>query len=174
MNLTELNKKFNTDKGGKHCYLEKYYQNKFDPIRETAKKILEIGVYEGASVRLWREYFSHADIYALEKLSKRAGMFNGEPRIHLVIGDSTDKKSYIQIPHDMDIIIDDGSHRPEDQFATFQQSYPNLAVNGLYIIEDVRDIEHLSKLFNEQNIDFKIYDYRESAEPDTVIFEIIK
>jgi len=174
MNLTELNKKFNTDKGGKHCYLEKYYQNKFDTIRETAKKILEIGVYEGASVKLWREYFSIADVYALEKLSKRAGMFNGEQRIHLIIGDSTDSNSYTQIPNDMDIIIDDGSHRPEDQFATFMRAYPKLAINGLYIIEDVRDIDRLSRLFNEQNISFKIYDYRQLAEADTVIFEITK
>jgi len=52
LQLNKLNEKFQSDKGGKHCYLEEYYQNKFDPIRETTKKVLEIGVYEGASIRL--------------------------------------------------------------------------------------------------------------------------
>jgi len=172
LQLNKLNEKFQSDKGGKHCYLEEYYQNKFDPIRETTKKVLEIGVYEGASIRLWKEYFYKADIYALEKLHKRAGMFKNEERIHLVIGDSISEKSYKQLPNDIDIIIDDGSHTPEDQFATFQQAFTKLSKGGLYIIEDVRDIKRLSILF--KGINFKIYDFRDKAENDTVIFEIVK
>lgn len=170
--LSKLNEKFNSDKGGKHCYLEKYYQVKFDPIRETTKKILEIGVYEGASIRLWKEYFKNADIYALEKLQKRAGMFRGEERIHLVIGDSTAIGSYEKLPNDLDVIIDDGSHKPEDQFTTFQCAYSKLVNGGLYIIEDVRDIEKLSSLFH--SINFKIFDFRDQAVEDSVIFEITK
>lgn len=170
--LSKLNEKFKSDKGGKHCYLQEYYQNKFSLIRESTKKILEIGVYEGASIRLWKEYFINADVYALEKLHKRAGMFRNEERIHLVIGDSLNANSYTMLPNDLNIIIDDGSHKPEDQFTTFQLAYPKLVSGGLYIIEDVRDIEQLSKLFN--GINFKIYDFRNQAVEDSVIFEIIK
>ena len=170
--LDKINEKFQSDKGGKHCYLNEYYQLKFDPIRLDTKKLLEIGVYEGASIRLWKDFFVNADIYALEKLHKRSGMFDDEDRIHLVIGDSTSWESYSSIPNDIDIIIDDGSHKPQDQFSTFQQAFNKLADGGLYIIEDVRDIESLSSLLKE--INFNIYDFRNKAEPDSVIFEIVK
>lgn len=170
--LSKLNERFNSDKGGKHCYLEKYYQQKFDPIRESTKKVLEIGVYEGASIRLWEEYFENADIYALEKLHKRKNLFQNNIRINLVIGDSMDAGSYTNLPNDIDIIIDDGSHRPIDQFKTFEHAYKKLSKGGLYIIEDVRDIEHLSKLLDA--VDFKIYDFRDQAVDDSVIFEIVK
>ena len=174
MDLQELNQKFDSDKGGKHCYLEKYYQSKFDPIRTSTNKVLEIGVYEGASIRLWREYFENAEIYALEVLSKRRRMFDGEERINLVIGDSLKKSSYINLPLDFDIIIDDGSHRPEDQFETFKLANLHLRQGGLYIIEDVRDVSKLRALLDAESINYSVYDFSDQAEPDTVIFEISK
>lgn len=172
--LDEINKKYNTDKGGKHCYLEKYYQPKFAPIRTQTKKILEIGVYEGASIRLWRDFFESAEIFALEILHKRAGMFASDPRVHLTIGSSTEEVSYKKIPRDIDIIIDDGSHRPEDQYATFLNAYQHLKQGGIYVIEDVRDISTLQQLMKNYEGKTTIFDFRDHGEPDTVIFEIIK
>jgi hypothetical protein len=174
MNLQELNQKFNSDKGGKHCYLEKYYQPKFENIRTSTKKLLEIGVYEGASIRLWKEYFENAEIYALEILAKRRDMFKGEDRINLIIGNSVQPSSYENLSKEFDIIIDDGSHKAEDQFDTFKLAYQHLKSGGLYIIEDVRDIIKLKELFDTDSIGYTIYDFRDQAEDDTVIFEIIK
>jgi len=174
IDLAELNKKFNTDKGGKHCYLQKYYQPTFSPLRESTRKLLEIGVYEGASIRLWREFFSNSDIYALEILHKRAGMFNGDDKVHLTIGSSMDEKSYQNIPTDLDIVIDDGSHKPEDQYNTFRIAYEYLKKGGVYVIEDVRDITRLRELMESHKDKITIHDFRQYSEPDTVIFEIIK
>ena len=172
--LDNINKKYNTDKGGKHCYLEKYYQPKFAPIQATTKKILEIGVYEGASIRLWKEFFGQAHVYALEVLQKRAGMFSGDPRITLIIGSSTEASSYKSVPDDLDIIVDDGSHKPIDQYNTFVNAYKRLRAGGLYVIEDVRDIDALKELMKDHMSKTTIYDFREYGEPDTVIFEIVK
>jgi hypothetical protein len=174
IDLVELNKKFNTDKGGKHCYLQKYYQPTFSPLRESTRKLLEIGVYEGASIRLWREFFINSEIYALEILQKRAGMFNDDDKVYLTIGSSMEKKSYRDIPNDLDIVIDDGSHKPEDQYATFIIAYEYLKQGGVYVIEDVRDIEKLRGLMEPYKHKTNIHDYRQYGEPDTVIFEIIK
>lgn len=174
MDLQDLNQKFGTDKGGKHCYLEQYYQKKFEPIKDSTKKVFEIGVYEGASIRLWKEYFRNAEIYALEILSKRRGMFEGEDRINLIIGNSTQSSPYKQLPNDLDIIIDDGSHKPEDQFETFKLAQQHLRPGGLYIIEDVRDINKLKELFDNSVIEYTIYDFRNQGEDDTVIFEIVE
>jgi len=174
MNLDQINKKYNTDKGGKHCYLEKYHQPRFEPIRETTKKVLEIGVYEGASIRLWKDFFDSAHIYALEVLEKRRGMFAGDPRIDLIIGSSTDQSSYKNIPTDLDIVVDDGSHKPIDQYNTFVNAYKHLREGGIYVIEDVRDIEKLKDLMKDYSSMIKIHDFRKFGEPDTVIFEMIK
>jgi hypothetical protein len=174
MTLKEINKKFGTDKGGKHCYLERYYEPTFSSIRESTKKLLEIGVYEGASIRLWREYFPSAEIFALEILQKRAGMFNDDSMVHLTIGSSTHKSAYENIPFDLDIIIDDGSHRPDDQYKTFFQAYQHLREGGLYIIEDVRDRSALQDLVSEYKDKLEIFDYSKEAEPDTIIFQIKK
>lgn len=172
--LDQINKKYNTDKGGKHCYLQKYYQPKFESIKDTTKKILEIGVYEGASIKLWKDYFGSAKIFALEVLEKRRGMFKDDPRVELVIGSSTLKSSYKDIPTDLDIIVDDGSHRPDDQYKTFLNAYEHLREGGIYAIEDVRDIEGLKSLMKDYAHKITIHDFREFGEPDTVIFEIIK
>jgi predicted O-methyltransferase YrrM len=174
INLGELNKKFNTDKGGKHCYLQKYYQPTFLPLRESTRKLLEIGVYEGASIKLWREFFINSEIYALEILQKRAGMFDGDDKVHLTIGSSMDQKSYQNIPEDLDIVIDDGSHKPEDQYNTFRIAYEYLRKGGVYVIEDVRDITRLQELMESYTDKIKIHDFRQYGEPDTVIFEVIK
>jgi predicted O-methyltransferase YrrM len=174
INLAELNKKFNTDKGGKHCYLQKYYQPTFLPLRESTRKLLEIGVYEGASIKLWREFFINSEIYALEILQKRAGMFDGDDKVHLTIGSSMDQKSYQNIPEDLDIVIDDGSHKPEDQYNTFRIAYEYLRKGGVYVIEDVRDITRLQELMESYTDKIKIHDFRQYGEPDTVIFEVIK
>jgi predicted O-methyltransferase YrrM len=174
IDLAELNKKFNTDKGGKHCYLQKYYQPTFSPLRESTRKVLEIGVYEGASIRLWREFFINSEIYALEILQKRAGMFSDDDKIHLTIGSSMEKNSYENIPKDLDIIIDDGSHKPEDQYNTFRVAYTHLKQGGVYVIEDVRDISRLQELMESYKDKITIHDFRRFSEPDTVIFEIIK
>jgi fibrillarin-like rRNA methylase len=172
--LEQINQKYNTDKGGKHCYLNEYYQPKFSSLKNSARKILEIGVYEGASIKLWKDYFTKAKIYALEILQKRVGMFADDPSVELIIGSSTDPSAYQNIPTDLDIIIDDGSHKPIDQYNTFLIAHKHLKNGGLYVIEDVRDVDALKQLMNDHMQYVTIYDFRKQAEPDTVIFEFKK
>ena len=54
-----------TDKNTTHSYIplyEKLLSNK----RLTAKNVLEIGVNEGGSIKLWHDYFTNATIYGLD------------------------------------------------------------------------------------------------------------
>ena len=46
------------DKGTAHSYIEHYYEYAFKPYRNKNINLLEIGIAQGQSLRMWREYFS--------------------------------------------------------------------------------------------------------------------
>ena len=73
------------------------------------------------------------------------------------------------------IIIDDGSHIFTDQIFSYAILYDKLKKGGVYIIEDVKNIDEVGPFFNKLNINAKIYDFRKlKGRHDDVIIEIIK
>jgi hypothetical protein len=52
-------------------------------------------------------------------------------------GDSTLEETWKQVPNDLDVIIDDGSHHPDSQIETFTYGFSHLHIGGLYFIEDL-------------------------------------
>src|SRR5882757_4722459 len=63
-NLRFLAKIYDSDKWGKHWYCQ-HYERHFAPLRKKSLTLLEIGIggYDdpkagGASLRMWRKYFS--------------------------------------------------------------------------------------------------------------------
>ena len=64
MNLVEIGKKYPSSKNisGFIQLYEKY----FLPFRESKINILEIGVDNGDSLRIWREYFPNANICGID------------------------------------------------------------------------------------------------------------
>lgn len=63
--LCELAAKHGTDKL-KHGYTPLYHEL-FTPHRDQQFSLVEIGVLNGASIRMWRDYFPEATIYAVDK-----------------------------------------------------------------------------------------------------------
>ena len=47
----------------------------------------------------------------------------------------------------LDVILDDGSHIPEHQILTFNTLFPSVVPGGIYIIEDVNDIDSKKQNF---------------------------
>ena len=137
--LELLGLKYGTDKIGKHNYLP-YYFDMFKDMREYVKKVVEVGVAEGAGVRMFRDFFPNAMIYGAEIDDKR--IFS-EDRIEVYKCDQSKKrdiKKFLkQVGTDIDIFIDDGSHKPEDQVLTCLTVMPYLKKEAIYIIEDVAD-----------------------------------
>lgn len=125
--LTELAFMYSTDKLD-HGYIPFY--EKYLP--KNPKKILEIGVKEGASIRLWQKYFPLAEIHGLDlfiEFDKPA-----IPNVTWWKGHQSDYYLLEQLAReDFDIIIDDGSHASRHQMMTFFGLY-----NGKhYFIEDL-------------------------------------
>ena len=59
-------------------------------------------------------------------------------RLNIILNDATDETFKDNIPKDFDVILDDGSHEPEDVQKTFELLFKNnLNKGGIYIIEDV-------------------------------------
>lgn len=176
MTLTELfnSKGYNyypTDKGTTHVYLD-IYEKLFNTFKDEKINILEIGVREGGSIRLWHDYFTNATIYgydisadANKEISKNwfigkeiDTLINSE--VNYIIKDSNLIKDdeFNNIP--LSIIIDDGSHQLKDQLNTIKILYNQLIEGGMLIIEDVQDIDNQEFYFGLLGIPFEIIDLR--------------
>jgi hypothetical protein len=120
-----------------HAYTP-YYHSLFADRRYLVRKVLEIGIDVGASLRMWRDYFPKADIYALD--CDRTKLID-ESRIRSRLcdqGNAFHLQEAIQwLGRDFDLILDDGSHQPEHQVLTAILLMPLLAPDVVYIIEDV-------------------------------------
>lgn len=127
---------YGSDKGATaHRYTDLYEQH-FAPLRRSARKVLEIGIYKGASLLMWRDYFPKAEIYGLDLEAVHVD----SPRIHTLQGDQSDHTLLAQIRAlgPFDVIIDDGSHIAEHILTTFRELYPSVRPGGYYVIEDMQ------------------------------------
>lgn len=132
MTLNEIGLKTGTDKSTvTHCYLDKY-ENYFDSMRGSEFTLLEIGVGNGSSIAMWREYFPKAKVYGIDinEGCKAEGIFIGS-QVDIGFLDSVLER--IGVP---DVIIDDGSHFAPFTIATFEHLFPKLSNGGLYFVED--------------------------------------
>lgn len=143
--LTELGKEFKTDKVSNHRYTE-HYERHLKHLRSKEFTLLEIGIggYRrdlagGASLRMWKAFFPKAQIIGLDIEDKS---FVDEERIRTYQGSQTDEDMLHRIVADaggdVQVIIDDGSHRSQHIRATFRVLFPLLADGGIYAIEDTQ------------------------------------
>jgi hypothetical protein len=104
------------------------------------RKVLEIGIARGGSLRMWQEYFPKAEIYGLDNLEY--GVLVNEGRIRSFLCDQGSEGSLraaaALVGGNCDLIIDDGSHRSAHQVLTAKVLIPLLlSPDGIYIIEDI-------------------------------------
>ena len=125
-----------------------------------------IGEDTAPSVQAWATYFPNAHVYpidiktkqevanrarpggATDRLVKHQAQFGCEynrsmwqnPRVHLTLETDASKPEQlerVQLPEQLDVILDDGSHRYFDQQRTLHTLWPRLRAGGFYIIEDM-------------------------------------
>jgi hypothetical protein len=136
--LEQLCKTHPTDKCAfKHGYTD-FYETLFAPLRGKPARLLEIGVDQGHSLRLWEAYFSEAKIFALDIEPKT--QFDG-PRVATMVADQGSRedlaKALGRFGGGFDVVIDDGGHRMDQQQISFAVLFPALKKGGIYILEDV-------------------------------------
>jgi len=168
--LCKIAYKYGTDKCPKikHNYTPYYYDLLKD---KKIKKVLEMGIgnypdmkhvdkaydkklkrvyIKGASLKMWRDFFPEAQIYGADVLPET--MFEDE-RIKTFVCDERDEKSIKELiketGSDIDLFVDDGSHKKEHQIHLAKTILPLLKEGVIYIIEDVGWTDHIVKELDE-------------------------
>ena len=132
-----------TDKNTTHSYLEIYEQH-FAPIRSTCKNLLEIGVQQGGSIKLWKDYFENATIYGFDVDLSTVKVDLSSPRIRLTRCDAYLKSSIEALEGTtFSVIIDDGPHTLESMLFVATEYSKHLDVGGILVIEDIQSANWL-------------------------------
>lgn len=140
--LEELGKKHGTDKV-EHGYLP-IYDKLFSCMRTATMSMLEIGVWTGSSILMWRDYFQNGTIVGLDiNFDKcRIDLTQKENKnVFLYTCDQSKHRKLVECVCEMrkkyDIIIDDGSHDSSHQQISMITLWPWLKFGGTYVIEDL-------------------------------------
>ena len=140
--MNDLEKYFTQNTGRSIHKLQHYfdvYDRYFARFRGTDVHVVEFGVDDGGSLQMWKEYFGpECRIYGIDINPHCKGL--EEDRVSVIIGDQEDRtflRSLAdQIPR-IDILIDDGGHRMQQQINTFEEMFPHIDSNGVYLCEDL-------------------------------------
>lgn len=115
------------------------YETYFSRYRNTPVNMLEIGVAEGGSLEMWQKYFGKkARIFGVD-INPDCKRFE-EGNVKVFIGDQADRnflRTLKQKIPKLDIILDDGGHTMNQQIATFEELYPHIKDDGVYLCEDL-------------------------------------
>lgn len=175
--LSDLN--FNSDKGTSHDYINEYYNNIFTSIREKEINLLEIGIYKGQSIRLFREWFINGKIFGMDiggYVDTNTFQIDGTS---LFWGDAFNNSMLDLFKNNFfDYIIDDGPHTLESQLYSVVYWSQKLKSGGKLVIEDIQNINHivyLERMVDTNLFTFKSFDLRANKNRyDDIIFEITK
>lgn len=122
-----------TDKSSAGHGYTRHYEGMFEPIRHLTLDVVELGVWEGASLRMWRDYFPNANITGVDRSDRNIVV--GDTRI--IICDQDDD-TLPELLGPLDIIIDDASHSADPTIKAFHNLFPLLRPGGTYVIEDLQ------------------------------------
>ena len=115
------------------------YASIFNEFRKKPVTFVEVGIFGGGSLFMWKKYFHPKsriigiDLNPKSKLYEKYGF-------EIFIGDQEDSKfwkSFYKKVGKVDILLDDGGHTDLQQTQTLISSINNIKLNGLIAIEDV-------------------------------------
>lgn len=113
-----------------HRHLERY--------RRTPVRVLEIGVYRGGGLDLWRRYLGpQARLVGLDIDEAAVRAVDG--KYPVVLADQEDPEVLRKLEREygpFDVVIDDGGHTMGQQIASADTLFPLLNDGGTYIVED--------------------------------------
>lgn len=115
------------------------YESIFQEFRHKPITFVEVGIFGGGSLFLWKKYFhpkSRIIGIDLNPNSKKYEKYGFE----IFIGDQENPlfwKNFYKKIGKIDILLDDGGHTDAQQIQTLISSIKNVKENGLIAIEDV-------------------------------------
>lgn len=138
MNLDAIGLQHGTDKASSgHDYL-KLYERIMPAVRPV--KLLEIGWFDGASMKTWRSYLHEESTIVGVDIEPKKSI--GGVHFRRADATSADIWGVAEEFGPFDYIIDDGSHLSPDVIATFTMLWSAVAPGGYYIVEDLHVSYH--------------------------------
>ena len=185
MSLEQIVDNSRTDKNTLHSYLP-LYQNLLISKKETSKNVLEVGIYNGGSIKLWSDFFTNANVYGLDIMNINDVWEEINNKEKIILHTSSDAynndffiTNFLNKNIKCDFMLDDGPHSLESmkQFITLYSQI--MTDDGILIIEDVQSWDWIDLLKNEvpENLKqfIKVYDLRPIKNRyDDIVFTIDK
>ena len=146
--------------------ISKYYTTKhknyfkiYDHIfkKYIGKKIIlvEIGVLNGGSLFMWRNFFNgNAEIIGVD-LNPNAKKWE-KHGFKIFIGNQSNPnfwKDFFNKVGNVDVVIDDGGHTNKQQIFTLLETIPYINDNGMLVVEDVHS-SYMTKFRNPSKYSF--------------------
>ena len=106
--------------------------------------VVEIGVYSGGSLAMWREYFGPLCRIVGVDIAEACRAYEGD-QVEIAIGDQADPRFWRDFLRDgrtIDVVIDDGGHQVGQQIATLEALLPQISPGGVYVCEDVAGVNN--------------------------------
>ena len=122
----------------KHSSYFAVYEHLLEPLRNTRVTFVEIGVLDGGSLHMWREYLGPEariigiDINPNAKKLESAGF-------EIYIGSQSDETFWTEFKshvNSIDVLLDDGGHTYEQQILTVESVSDVMNDSSMLIIED--------------------------------------
>jgi hypothetical protein len=115
------------------------YERHLARYRNRRFTLVEIGVYKGGSLQMWKHYFGPAARIVGVDIDPKCAAY-AEEQIEIMIGDQSDRifLEFLakRVPV-IDVLIDDGGHTMNQQITTFEELFPRVAPDGVYLCEDL-------------------------------------
>jgi cephalosporin hydroxylase len=136
--LCRIAARHDTDKG---VDFTSVYHSLLSHVREAPLRLLEIGLYNGGSLRMWREYLPNATLHGID-VDRRTLAYELEiPGTKVRLVDQADARALRAFVDELggsyDVILDDGGHTMEQQIVSFEVLFPHVVSGGIYVIEDL-------------------------------------
>lgn len=153
------------------------YHTHFKKFIGEEVKVLEIGIYSGGSLGMWRTYFGDkCKIYGID-IEEACKIYEND-YTEVFIGDQEDRsfwKTLFDQIGSVDIIIDDGGHTTEQQRITLEETLNKINPGGIYLCEDVhrennRFAEYTKNFVDEMN-KFKVDPKKKVSLSDVTRFQ---
>jgi hypothetical protein len=192
MSLEEIVDNSRTDKNTIHSYLP-LYQKLLISKKETAKNVLEVGIGDyyqgvtnGGSIKLWHDFFTNANVYALDICPLQRvwdGIRNNDRIILHTSKDAYNEDffiaNFLYKNIKCDFMLDDGPHTLESMKQFIKLYSQIMTDDGILIIEDVQSWDWIDILKNEvpEHLKqfIKVYDLRPNKNRyDDIVFTIDK
>jgi SAM-dependent methyltransferase len=137
--LAHIAGKYDTDKAV-HAHYLRNYEHYFRDLRADPVRLFELGIKEGGSLYLWRDYFPRGLIVGLDVEAVELDDHSGRIRTYRGMQQDTellDRIARENAPGGFDIIIDDCAHIGVLARASFWHLFEqHLKPGGVYVVED--------------------------------------